>query len=90
MFKGMMGLGEPDAGKIQDALGNFRRFAGVLNKRLDGKKYIVGDMLTIADLTLASSLMYAKQVDAPVAEFPNVQAWFSRITELEGWKKTST
>ncbi len=90
MFKGMMGLGEPDAGKIQDALGNFRRFAGVLNKRLDGKKYIVGDTLTIADLTLASSLMYAKQVDAPVAEFPNVQAWFSRITELEGWKKTST
>jgi glutathione S-transferase len=90
MFKSMMGLGEPDAGKIQDALGNFRRFAGVLNKRLDGKKYIVGDSLTVADLTLASSLMYAKQVEAPVAEFPNVQAWFSRITELDGWKKTST
>ena len=49
MFKSMMGLGEPDAGKIQDALGNFRRFAAVLNKRLDGKKYIVGDSLTIAD-----------------------------------------
>ncbi|MGA7118536.1 MAG: glutathione S-transferase family protein [Polyangiaceae bacterium] len=90
MFKSMMGLGEPDAGKIQDALGNFRRFAAVLNKRLDGKKYIVGDSLTIADLTLASSLMYAKQVEAPVAEFPNVHAWFSRITELDGWKKTST
>src|SRR5258708_29560124 len=89
VFKGMMGLGEPDMAKIQDALGNFRRFAAVLNKRLEGRQYIVGGALTIADLTLASSLMYAKQVEVPLAEFPNVQAWFSRITALEGWKKTS-
>jgi glutathione S-transferase len=89
VFKGMMGLGEPDVGKIQEALNNFRRFAAVLNKRLEGKQYIVGNALTVADLTIASSLMYAKQVEAPLAEFPNVQAWFSRISGLEGWKKTS-
>jgi glutathione S-transferase len=89
LIKGMMGLGEPDAGKVQEALGNFRRFAAVLNKRLEGKSFIVGSSLTIADLTIASSLMYAKQVEAPLAEFPNVQALFSRVTELDGWKKTS-
>jgi glutathione S-transferase len=89
MLKAMMGLGEPDASKIQDALGNFRRFAAVLNKRLEGKQYIVGNALTIADLTVASSLMYAKQVEAPLAEFPNVQSWFARISELGGWKQSS-
>ncbi len=89
IIKGMIGLGEPDATKIQEALGNFRRFAAVLDKRLAGKQYVVGDHLTIADLTLASSLMYAQQVEAPLAEFPNVQAWYARITALEGWKKTS-
>jgi glutathione S-transferase len=88
-FKAMMGLGEPDVGKIQEALSNFRRFAAVLNKRLEGKHYIVGNALTVADLTLASSLMYAKQLEVSLAEFPNVQAWFSRISELDGWKKTS-
>jgi glutathione S-transferase len=88
VVKGMMGLGEPDATKIQEALGNFRRFAAVLNKRLEGKQYVVGSALTIADLTLASSLMYAKQVEAPLVEFPNLQAWFSRVTALDGWKKT--
>jgi glutathione S-transferase len=88
-FKGMMGLGQPDNAKVQESLANFRRFAAVLNKRLEGKQYIVGSSLTLADLTIASSLMYAKQIEAPLAEFPNVQAWFSRITELEGWKKTS-
>ena len=90
LIKGMMGMGEPDAGKVQEALTNFRRFAAVLNKRLEGKQYVVGDALTVADLTLASSLMYAKQVEAPLAEFPNLQAWFSRVTALEGWKKTSS
>jgi glutathione S-transferase len=85
----MMGLGEPDQGKIQEALTNFRRFAGVLNTRLEGKQYIVGNALTIADLTIASSLMYAKQTEVPLAEFPNVQAWFSRISALEGYKKVS-
>jgi glutathione S-transferase len=88
-FKAMMGLGDPDQGKIQEALTSFRRFAAVLDKRLQGRQYIVGDALTIADLTIASSLMYAKQVEAPVAEFPNLQAWFARICALDGWKKVS-
>src|SRR5262245_39702108 len=32
-----LGNGEPDASKVEEALTNFRRFAAVLNKRLDGK-----------------------------------------------------
>jgi glutathione S-transferase len=88
VFKGMMGLGEPNVGKIQEALSNFRRFAAVLNKRLEGRRHLVGNALTLADLTIASSLMYAKQAEVPLAEFPNVEAWFSRLTDLEAWKKT--
>jgi glutathione S-transferase len=90
LIKGMMGLGEPDLGKVQDALSNFRRFAAVLDKRLAGRTYVVGNQLTVADLTLASSLMYAAQTEAPLAEFPNVQAWHARITALDGWKKTAS
>jgi glutathione S-transferase len=90
VFKGMMGLGEPNVVKIQEALSNFRRFAAVLNKRLEGRRHLVGNALTLADLTIASSLMYAKQAEVPLAEFPNVEAWFSRITELEAWKKTGS
>jgi glutathione S-transferase len=89
VLKPMMGMGGPDAGKIEEALTNFRRFAAVLNKRLDGKQYVVGDSVTLADLTLASSLMYAKQADVPLAEFPNIQAWFSRISNMDAWTKTN-
>jgi len=89
MIKGMMGLGDPDSVKVNDALTNFRRFAAVLNKRLEGRPYVVGNSLTVADLTLASSLMYAKQTEVSLAEFPNIEAWFARITALDGWKKTA-
>jgi len=88
LIKGMMGLGEPDVGKLNEALTNFRRFGAVLNQRLEGRQYVVGNGLTLADLTLASSLMYAKQTEVPLAEFPNVERWFSRITALDGWKKS--
>ena len=90
MIKGMMGLGDPDNAKVSEALTNFRRFAAVLNQRLAGKQYVVGNSLTIADLTLASSLMYAKQTEVPVAEFPNIEAWLARVTALDGWKKTAS
>jgi glutathione S-transferase len=88
MIKAMMGMGDPDQRKIDDALASIRRFGGVLDKTLSGKQYLVGNALTIADLTIASSLMYAKQTDVPLADMPHVQSWFGRITELDAWKKT--
>lgn len=88
LIKGMIGLGEPDVAKLTEALANFRRFGAVLNQRLEGRQYVVGNGLTLADLTLASSLMYAKQTEVPLAEFPNVEKWFARITALDGWKKS--
>jgi glutathione S-transferase len=89
ILKQAFGMGPPDAAKVDEALGNFRRFAAVLNKQLEGKQYVVGETLTVADLTLASSLMYAKQADVPLNEFANIEAWFSRMSEMEAWKRTT-
>jgi glutathione S-transferase len=88
IIKGMMNLGAPDTAKIEENLKSFRRWGAVLNGHLEGKTYVVGNKLTVADLTLASSLMYAKQSEVPVSEFGNVEAWFGRIVALDGWKKT--
>jgi glutathione S-transferase len=85
----MFGMGEPDQAKLDEALTNFRRFAAVLDKRLDGKRFVVGEALTLADLTLTSSLMYAKQTEVPLGEFSHVHAWFSRMTEMDAWRKTN-
>jgi glutathione S-transferase len=89
ILRPVFGMGDPDPQKIEEALAGFRRFGAVLDRRLDGRKYVVGDALTIADLTLASSLMYASQTDVPLSEFPNIETWFARITELDAWKRTA-
>lgn len=89
LIKPMFGMGEPDAGKIADGLAAFRRFGAVLDKRLDGRTYVVGDALTIADLTLAATLGFARQAELPLAELPHVDAWLSRISALDAWRKTS-
>lgn len=88
-LKQMFGLGDPDPAKVKEALTSFQRFAAVLNKRLEGRDYVVGKKLTLADLTLASSLMYAQKVDVSLAEFPNVEKWFAKICALDAWKKVS-
>lgn len=83
-----MNLGAPDTAKVEENLKSFQRWGAVLNGRLEGKQYVVGNALTIADLTLASSLMYAKQSDVPLAQFGNIESWFGRISALDAWKKT--
>jgi glutathione S-transferase len=90
VVKPMLGMGDPSQAKIDEALAGFRRFGAVLNKRLEGRTWIVGDAITVADFTIAGSLMYAKQGDVPVSEFPNVASWFGRMTELDAWKKSAS
>lgn len=85
----MIGAGDPDARRIDEALANFRRFGAVLDQHLAGRTHVVGASLTIADLTLASSMMYAKRTEVSLSELPNVEAWFSRISELDAWQKTA-
>jgi len=89
IIKAMMGLGVPDPRKIDEAITSFRRFGAVLDQRLERKRYVVGSGLTIADLTIAASLTYANQTNAPVGELPNVQSWLERITDLNAWKTTA-
>ena len=90
VLKPMFGMGDPDEGKLSEALTQFRRFGAVLDGHLAGKSYVVGDNLTLADLTLSSSLMYAAHAEVPVAEFPNVQAWFDRMCALDAWTQTAS
>jgi glutathione S-transferase len=89
IIKPMLGLGEPRQDKIDEAFVNLRRFGAVLDERLEGREYLVGNSLTIADLTISCSLMYAKPTDAPLGDFPNLQSWFARIGDLAAWKSTS-
>jgi glutathione S-transferase len=91
ILKRLFGLGEPDAGRIADGLANHRRFMGVLDGHLTNRTYVVGEALTLADITLATSLTYEKVLELPIADFQNVRDWFARVTAQdlgEAWART--
>ena len=78
-------LGPPDAPMVEESLKDFRKFARVLDDHLAGRKWLMGDQLTIADFSVGVPLPYAEASRMPVGEFPNLARWHDRLSELDGW-----
>jgi glutathione S-transferase len=87
LIKPKFGLGAQDDAGIKEATGFFKQFAGVLNDHLRGRKYILGDTLTVADFAVGITLPYADRANIPVKEFPNVERWHARLNELPAWRE---
>jgi glutathione S-transferase len=88
LLKPRMGGGEPSETAIADGIARFEPVAKVLDGELKGRDWLVGGRLTIADLTLAASMMYAEVTGAPLEPYPHLRSWFGRIRELDAWRAT--
>ncbi len=77
---------DPDAG----AMAEFRRRAetawAVLNAHLEGRSHVVGDRLTIADLSLCGYLYWPDEIGVDWSAYPHVEAWLARIAATPRWK----
>jgi glutathione S-transferase len=87
IIKPRFGLGPIDAAAVEEATGFFRKFAKVLSDHLAGRKYLLGNALTIADFAVAVTLPYAKAARIPVSEFPEIERWHARLEELPAWRE---
>ncbi|MEO6299454.1 MAG: glutathione S-transferase [Paracoccaceae bacterium] len=58
----------------------------VLNAHLDGRNWVAGVAVTIADLSCCGYLFYPEPFGFDRAEWPNIDAWLNRIAALPGWK----
>ena len=56
-----------------------RRVASVLNKRLEGRYYVCGDNLTIADIAIYPWVRGWKWSKINMTDQPNVMAWIDRV-----------
>jgi glutathione S-transferase len=79
-------LGAPDPASAEEATRQWRPFAAVLNDHLSGRKYLLGDLLTIADFSVAITLPYAKKAKIPLEDYPHVARWHDRLNELPAWR----
>jgi glutathione S-transferase len=58
-----------------------------LEKELaDGRPFILGEQLTIVDLSLAGYIFWADQGKVELADWPNVFQWRERLTKQKGWQ----
>jgi GST-like protein len=59
----------------------YHRCLGVLERRLEGRKYLLGDDYTIADMASWPWVLIAKPLGQDLTEFPNVTRWRQAIKQ---------
>ncbi len=58
----------------------------VLDNHLDGREWIVGSGITNADISCCGYLYYPEPFGFDRTEWPNIDAWLTRLSEQPGWK----
>jgi glutathione S-transferase len=86
-IRGFFGLGEPDAAAIEEATSFFKRFAGVLDQHLEGREYLVGNRLSIADFGVAAILPQAREARLPLEGFTQILRWHDGLMQLDAWRE---
>ena len=57
-----------------------------LNRHLEGRDWIVGRDVTVADVSCCSYLYYPEPFGFDRTDWPHIDAWLDRIAALPGWK----
>lgn len=58
----------------------------ILNDHLAKSDWIVGDQVTIADLSCCGYLFYQEPFGFIRTDWPNIDRWLGQISDLPGWK----
>ena len=88
LWKKFVTGGEPDPVIVARYEGMFRITTGVLDAHLATRRWLANDQLSLADLSLAATLMYSARTELPLADFPHVQALLARVHDLPAWRAT--
>ena len=83
--KPMMGIGEPDPASVAQGEEKFRPLASLLNDRLASRPFLTGNAVTLADFVVGGSATYMERGRFPVADFPHLRAWWTRLNQISAW-----
>jgi glutathione S-transferase len=73
-------------GVIPFTQGRLKAAYATLNAHLEGRDWIVGDHMTIADLSCCGYLYYPEEFGFNRTDWPHINAWLTRISDTPGWK----
>lgn len=86
VIKPTFGIGAEDTAATEEATGFLRRFGKVLDDHLRGRRWLLGDAMTIADFAIAVVLPY-EQARLPLEEFAEIRRWHGQLQELPAWRE---
>lgn len=66
--------------------GRLKAAYDTLDKHLEGREWIVGAGMTNADLSCCGYLFYDEPFGFDRADWPNIDAWLTRLSATPGWK----
>jgi len=80
LMQHISGLVQPaDLEKFDKLVAQIKSNLGMVESHLKGKDYLVGKSMTVADLVLASNLLFAFQTVLLESDFPESSRWFSKV-----------
>jgi glutathione S-transferase len=74
---------------IKWAQDELARHVPVLETALKGRRYLVGDGLTLADYSVAHLEMFKDDVPFDWKPYPNVNSYYARMREVPHWASTA-
>ena len=80
-------LGQPGAAEFLD------RYAELLGSMADGylregKRFVTGDTLTVADFSLGAAMKLADIAHYPIEPYGEIKRWYGTLSALPAWQKT--
>jgi len=88
MFKKLKNWGDPDPAEIKKGDEKFHPLARVLDEQLADQDYLVGNALTLADISVCAFLMYATHARVPIEPYRNIRRWVSRMNAMPAWEQS--
>jgi glutathione S-transferase len=86
----ILGVSDIDQAAIGRGTEMFDRAARVLDGQLKGRKYVVGDTLTLADFAIGAPLNYAGEGCYPLEPYGEIRRWHAGLMALPAWQATMT
>ena len=67
----------------------YHRFAAVLERHLEGRRFLVGDDWTLADYAVGHVEVFIDRVPIDLSRYPNISAFYQRLRDNPHWAATA-
>jgi len=80
---------DSDTGVIEWCKKQLSQFASVLNNHMEGRLYVVGDSITLADYAMIHVEFFKEAIPFDWSAFPHLNDYFERMRKSPSWASTA-